>query len=99
MTRRLLLLTLLALPAFAADVTGNWTFQVDLGGQGGSPKFTFQQKGETLTGTYNGQLGSAKLTGTVKGETVEGIVKVGEGASQQSLPWTAKMVERKAGPQ
>ena len=40
-----------------------------------------------------------QYTGTVKGETVEGIVKVGEGASQQSLPWTAKMVERKAGPQ
>ena len=40
-----------------------------------------------------------QFTGTVKGETVEGIVKVGEGASQQSLPWTAKMVERKAGPQ
>ena len=40
-----------------------------------------------------------QFTGTVKGETVEGVVKVGDGASQQSLPWTAKMVERKAGPQ
>jgi hypothetical protein len=70
MTRRLLLLALLALPMLAADITGNWTFQVDLGGQGGSPKFTFQQKGETLTGTYTGQLGSAKLTGTVKGDDI-----------------------------
>lgn len=40
-----------------------------------------------------------QFTGTVKGETVEGIVKVGEGAAQQSLPWTAKMVQRRAGPQ
>lgn len=70
MRRRFLLLTLLALPVLAADITGKWTFQVDLGGQGGSPKFTFEQKGETLTGTYSGQLGESKLTGTVKGDDV-----------------------------
>ena len=55
----------------AADITGNWTFQVDLGGQGGSPKFSFQQKGEVLSGTYSGQLGESKLTGAVKGDKVE----------------------------
>lgn len=55
----------------AADITGKWTFAVDLGGQGGSPKFTFQQKGEALTGTYSGQLGEAALKGTVKGDRVE----------------------------
>ena len=55
----------------AADITGNWTFHVDLGGQSGSPKFTFQQKGEVVTGTYTGQLGESKLKGTVKGENVE----------------------------
>ena len=71
MTRRILLLALLALPLLAADISGNWTFQVDLGGQGGSPKFSFQQKGEVLTGTYSGQLGESKLTGTVKGGKVE----------------------------
>jgi hypothetical protein len=71
MTRRLLFLALLALPLMAADISGNWTFVVDLGGQGGSPKFTFQQKGEELTGTYSGQLGESKLKGTVKGDKVE----------------------------
>jgi hypothetical protein len=70
MTRRLTLF-LLALPLLAADISGKWTFQVDLGGQGGSPKFTFQQKGEELTGTYAGQLGDATLRGTVKGDKVE----------------------------
>lgn len=85
MTRTLFLLALLALPVAAADISGNWTFTVDLGGQGGSPKFTFQQKGETLTGTYAGQLGEAKLNGSVKGEKVvfqfesSGIVAVYSG--------------------
>ena len=70
MTRRILLLALLALQLAAADITGKWTFNVDLGGQSGSPKFTFQQKGETLTGTYSGQLGESTLKGTVTGDKV-----------------------------
>ena len=70
MTRRILFALILALPALAADITGNWSFQVDLGGQSGSPKFTFEQKGEALTGTYKGQLGEAPLKGTVTGDKV-----------------------------
>ncbi|MBI2689075.1 MAG: hypothetical protein HYX27_22455 [Acidobacteria bacterium] len=71
MTRRFLIFAFLTLPLIAADITGKWTFQVDLGGASGSPTFTFQQKGEELTGTYAGQLGEAKLKGTVKGDKVE----------------------------
>jgi hypothetical protein len=71
MTRLFFLLALLAVPSMAADISGRWTFAVDLGGQGGSPKFTFEQKGEALTGVYSGQLGEAKLKGTVKGDRVE----------------------------
>lgn len=70
MTRRIVLF-LLALPLLAADISGNWTFRVELGGQGGSPTFSFQQKGEELTGTYSGQLGEAKVKGTVKGDKVD----------------------------
>ena len=40
-----------------------------------------------------------QFTGTVKGDTIEGMVKVGDGATQQQLPWTAKVVQRVAGPQ
>ena len=69
--RTIALLILSAAMTFAADITGKWTFTVDLGGQGGSPTFDFVQKGEALTGTYNGAFGSAKLTGTVKGNKVE----------------------------
>jgi len=40
-----------------------------------------------------------QFSGTVKGDTIEGLVKVGDGAAQQQLPWTAKIVQRVAGPQ
>ena len=70
MLRRILLTALLALPLCAADISGKWNVEIDLGGQSGTPKFTFQQKGEILTGTYAGQLGESKLTGTVKGDDV-----------------------------
>ena len=72
--RTLRIIALVALSvalSFAADISGKWTFTVDLGGQGGSPTFDFAQKGEALTGTYHGQFGEAKLTGTVKGDKVE----------------------------
>lgn len=40
-----------------------------------------------------------QFNGTVKGDTIEGTVKVGDGAAQQQLPWSAKIVQRVAGPQ
>jgi hypothetical protein len=62
---------LLALPAGAAEVTGKWTFDVELDVGSGSPTFVFEQDGENLTGTYSGRLGEAKLKGTVKGDQIE----------------------------
>ncbi len=61
----------MALLLLAADLTGNWSFQVETSSGSGSPTFTFQQQGEALTGTYEGLLGSAKVAGTVKGDKVE----------------------------
>ena len=40
-----------------------------------------------------------QFTGMVKGDTIEGTVKVGDGAAQQQLAWSAKVVQRDAGPQ
>ena len=71
MKRIWVLLLLLPVIALAADVSGKWECQVDLGGQGGSPTFTFQQAGEKLTGKYAGALGEADLTGSVKGDAIE----------------------------
>jgi hypothetical protein len=57
--------------AFAADISGKWSFDVVLDAGSGSPTFEFTQSGETLTGMYHGQFGDAKVTGTVKGDKVE----------------------------
>ena len=40
-----------------------------------------------------------QFTGTVKGDNIEGTVRVGDGAAQQQLPWSAKVTQRVAGPQ
>jgi hypothetical protein len=60
------------------DVTGTWKLEVDLGGNTGSPEFTFTQKGEKLTGKYKGQLGEADVTGTVKGNKIEFSFSIGD---------------------
>ena len=35
-----------------------------------------------------------QFSGTVKGEAIEGAVKVGDGAAQQQLAWSARLVQR-----
>ena len=55
----------------AADVSGTWTANVVLDAGSGMATFVFEQKGETLSGTYSGVVGQAKVTGTVKGDQVE----------------------------
>ena len=60
--------------------------------QGDQLSFGFVMKpGDNLT--------RHQFNGTVKGDTIEGTVQVGAGAAQQQLPWSAKVVQRVAGPQ
>jgi hypothetical protein len=63
--------TLLAIAAFAADITGTWEFTVETAQGSGTPSFEFKQEGEKLTGTYSGMFGKAPISGTVKGDAVE----------------------------
>ena len=46
-------------------------FEVDLGGNQGTPTFTFKQEGDKLTGKYEGAFGEAKVMGHVKGNKIE----------------------------
>ena len=64
------LLTPSILFAQAANVTGEWAFNVTTDQGGGTPTITFKQDGEKLTGKYAGQLGAADLTGTLKGSAI-----------------------------
>ena len=56
---------------FGADVTGNWKFEVQTDGGGGSPSFALKQNGEKLTGTYTGLFGTLPVNGSVKGDAIE----------------------------
>jgi hypothetical protein len=40
-----------------------------------------------------------EFNGTVKGELIEGTLKLGVGAGQKQMPWSAKLVRRTASPQ
>ncbi len=53
------------------DVSGKWKLIVELDGNSGTVNFTFKQKGENLTGTYQGAFGEADVTGTIDGDEIE----------------------------
>jgi hypothetical protein len=60
-----------AAQAQKTDITGTWTFDVKTDAGGGTPRVTFKQDGEKITGHYSStNLGEADLTGTVKGKDI-----------------------------
>ena len=69
---------ILPLTATAADqdVTGTWTMAVETAMGSGSPTFTLEQDGETITGTYEGLFGKEPVTGTVEGDRVTLSIEV-----------------------
>jgi hypothetical protein len=64
-------LCVVAAPARAADLSGEWAFEVSTSQGSGSPTFVFKQDGEKLTGTYKGLLGEAEVAGTVTGNKLK----------------------------
>jgi hypothetical protein len=58
------------------DVSGEWAFDVQTDGGGGSPTFVFKQAGDTLTGKYKGLFGEADLKGTVTGKNIKFSIAV-----------------------
>src|ERR1017187_1066778 len=70
MTKKLLFVTTLllvvAFVAFAADVTGKWTYEQPAGRQGGNPRqvtITLKQDGAKLTGSVPGMMGGGRGRG------------------------------------
>ena len=85
----ILLLTVCALPAFAADATGKWTCQ-DKDGDGNpvTLTFDFKQKGTELTGTLTIMDSNAKVldstrisSGKVDGDKISFATVLSDGAS------------------
>ena len=57
--------------AYAADLTGTWSFEVQTAVGAGMATFHLEQDGDKLTGRYTGPLGEAELTGSVDGDSFE----------------------------
>ncbi len=66
----------LAATAADQDVTGTWTMAVETGMGSGNPKFTLEQDGEAITGTYEGLFGTEPVTGTIQGDQVTLSIEV-----------------------
>ena len=62
--------------AAPADVSGTWNVEVVTDQGNGTPVFSFEQKGEDLTGHYKGYFGEAPVTGTIKGNAITFSIKV-----------------------
>lgn len=64
------LITALGMSAAIADVSGNWTFNVEIPGAGsGSADVTMEEADDgTISGQYSGQLGNTAITGEADGD-------------------------------
>lgn len=67
----LLALTLAALPAAAADVSGVWKVEGDIAGNAVTPACTLKQAENKLSGSCKSELGDAPLKGEVDGKKVK----------------------------
>jgi hypothetical protein len=51
------------------DISGTWSFSMDMGNAQGTPTFVFKQQGERLSGTVTRPTGEQqKVSGNVKGD-------------------------------
>ncbi len=61
---------ILAMPALAADVNGNWTVTFNTSQGGGSMELVLEQEGEELKGSVDGDTGRANVTGKIEDDAV-----------------------------
>ena len=82
----------LAVPAFAADIDGQWkaTFDTQIGEQ--HYTYTLKADGEKLTGTAKNDHGSTDITGgTIKGDTVTFVENLDFNGNQIVITYTGKI--------
>jgi hypothetical protein len=83
------LLILSAVLSLAADITGKWKFTVESEMGSTQSEWTFEQKGEKLTGTYKGQLGEHQVSGTVTGNSAVFGFKAAPTGEEMEVKYTA----------
>ena len=83
-----LLTALLAVGAFAADVTGKWSAEVQgQNGQARTQNFDFKADGNKLTGSLEGRQGATPITdGKIDGDTISfNVVREMNGNTMKSV--------------
>jgi hypothetical protein len=93
--RLLLLSCALVAAAFAADVTGKWTYEMQ-GRQGNATTATLNLKadGNTLTGTVSGRGGETEITdGKIDGDNVSFKVVREFNGNKMTMKYTGKVTE------
>jgi hypothetical protein len=81
-----------ALPAFAGDVNGKWSGEVQGGGQVYPITLTLKADGEKLTGTMGGSGGEYPINdGTIKGDDISFNVVIDFNGNSLKLIYTGKV--------
>jgi hypothetical protein len=90
--RTIAMAALLAVSAFAADVTGKWTGKMETPNGTRDSVINLKQDGETLTGTMPGRNGEAKISdGTIKGDDVAFSVVRNFGGEERKINYAGKV--------
>jgi opacity protein-like surface antigen len=82
----------MALPAWAADVAGQWTatFNTQIGEQ--HYTYTFKVDGEKLTGTAKNDMGTVEITdGTIKGDDIAFVENLDFNGNKIVITYTGKV--------
>lgn len=84
-----------ALSAFAADVSGAWTVNIDSPQGAVEATLTLKQDGDKITGTLASQMGEAPVTGTMKDDTITFTMSMDAGGGPMTLVYKAKVAADK----
>lgn len=87
----LALLTLVALPAAAADISGDWSFKVSSPEGEHSARLSVTQQGSKITGAFASDRGEHKVEGTVTGNEIHFTVRYTGGDQTMLIPFNGKL--------
>lgn len=87
------LLGLMAVVAFAGDITGKWTSEMQGPNGAMTTTYNFKVEGATLTGTVSGRGGDTQITeGKITGDEISFVVVRGQGDRQMKTTYKGKAV-------
>lgn len=92
--RALAMSALLAVSAFAADVTGKWVGKMETPNGTRDSVLNLKQDGEKLTGTMPGRNGEAAISdGSIKGDDVAFTVVRNFGGEERKINYKGKVAD------